>query len=286
MRELKGADVVHVHHLRALPSRIAAARSVFAGRQRVVTDHGLGGGRWPQVDARLFHKFLTVSRYSARTLNAPRSKTAVIYGGADPNRFRPDPGGPREGVLFVGRLTPHKGVDRLIEALPKHASLTIAGTGGHDQRPPERDYPGLLRRLAAGREVRFAETVSDSELPGLYRRARVLVLPSVDTTCYGTHVAIPELLGLVLLEAMASGTPVIASSLGGLPEVVEDGVTGFLVDPGNVEDLRERLEQLLGNDRLLAEMGENARRHVLANFTWDKCAERCLAVYKELIGAP
>jgi starch synthase len=85
---------------------------------------------------------------------------------------------------------------------------------------------------------------------------------------------------------MASGTPVVASRLGGLPEVIEHGVTGFLVEPGNVGELRARLAEILGDRRLAARLGRNARERVLEAFTWDACAERCLAVYSELeIGA-
>ena len=284
-RALDNADIVHVHHLRAYPSRVALGAATVRRQRRVVTDHGLGAGPWPRADALMFDRFLTVSRYSARTLAAPRAKTTVIFGGADTKRFSPEGDSPRSGVLFVGRLTPHKGIDRLIEALPGKASLTIAGTPGHDPDPPERDYPLHLHRLAASRNVRFVGTVEEAALPLLYRRARVLVLPSVHETCYGKHVAIPELLGLSLLEAMASGTPVIASKVGGVPEVVLDGMTGFLVEPGDVAGLRDRIELLLRDERLFKKMSAAARAHVEENFTWDRCAERCVDAYSEVMGA-
>lgn len=231
----------------------------------------------------MFDRFLTVSRYSAHTLHAPSSATTVIYGGADTSRFRPGDHG-RSGVLFVGRVTPHKGIDRLIEALPEGVALTVAGTAGHDRRLPERDYPALLQRLARGRDVRFTGEVSEDHLPEMYRAARVLVLPSVQVTRYGKRIPIPELLGLSLLEAMASGTPVIASRIGGLPEVVVDGTTGFVVDPGNKTELRDRIDQLLSDDDLFRTMSASARGHVEENFTWDRCAERCLEAYEELMG--
>jgi glycosyltransferase involved in cell wall biosynthesis len=207
----------------------------------------------------------------------------VIYGGADPARYAPDPAQTRAGVLFVGRLTPHKGVDQLLQALPAGAFLRIVGSTGHDPRLPEREYPELLKALAAGQDVEFAGPVADAELPRLYRAARVLVLPSVEVTCYGRRIAISELLGLAVLEAMASGTPVIASHLGGLPEIVEDGVTGFLVPPGDRSALRDRLGQVLADDGLARTLGEQARARVLERYTWDRVAERCLATYQELI---
>jgi len=249
-----------------------------------VTDHGVQGGNWAGLLPRLFDRFLTVSAYSARELGAPASRTRVVYGGADPARFSPDPDAVRGGVLFVGRLTPHKGLDRLIKAVPEGTELRVVGSVGHDRKPPERDYPDLLRRLAAQSRVEFLGVVADSELPALYRGARVLALPSVHLTCYGREIAVAELLGLAAIEAMASGTPVVASRLGGLPEVVEHGVTGFLVEPGNVDELRARLAELLGDRRLAEKLGRNARERVLETFTWDACAERCLAAYSELGG--
>lgn len=278
---VRGADVVHTHHARSVPSR-HAARAAGRDGTVVTTDHGLGGdasGRW----ARPFALLLAVSAYSVRTLAWPVDRARVIYGGADPDRFRPDPGEARAGVLFVGRLTPHKGVDRLVRALPQGASLTVAGTTGHDRRPPERDYPQLLRSLARGRDVRFPDAVAEAELAALHRRAAVFALPSVEVTCYGRTVGISELLGLSVLEAMASGTPVVASRTGGVAEVVTDGETGFLVEPGDVAELHDRLATLLADRGLARRMGDAGRAAVLDRFTWAACADRCLAAYRELV---
>ena len=279
---LARADLVHTHHLRSVPSRLAALAARARRQRAVVTDHGLTGGDWAGLLPRLFDRFLLVSAYSARELCAPPERTRVIYGGADPQRYAPDPSLGRDGVLFVGRLTPHKGVDRLIDALPADARLRIAGSSGHDDALPEREYPALLRRRAQGRDVEFLGAVHDDDLPDVYRRASVLVLPSVEKTCYGRDVRVSELLGLVVLEAMASGTPVVASRLGGLAEVVQHGVTGFLVEPGNVAELHDRLAQILADPALAARLGANARDLVLDRFTWRACADRCLATYAEL----
>ena len=280
---LARADIVHTHHLRSAPSRLAAVNARVRGVATAVTDHGLGGGDWGGLLRRLFDRFLTVSAYSAGELGAPPSRTRVIYGGADPDRFSPAAGEGRRGVVFVGRLTPHKGIDRLIEALPEDAELSVAGSAGHDPNPPERDYPKLLRQLAAHRRVRFLGVVPEADLPRLYRRAPVVALPSVHRTCYGREIAVSELLGLAAIEAMASGTPVVASRIGGLPEVVEDGVTGFLVEPGNVAELRARLGEILADRSLGERLGRNGRERVVERFTWEACAERCLAAYSELV---
>lgn len=276
--QLAKADVVHVHHMRSASSRVAALLTVPTSKKLVVTDHGLGGGGWLGLLPRMFDGFLPVSEFSARTLNASPAKTHVVFGGCDPDRFRPD-GGERNGVLFLGRITPHKGIDRLLRAMPPQLPLTVAGTAGHDPKPPENGYAQLLRHLARGKNVRFAGEIGDESLPELYRQAQAYVLPSVDVTCYGKRVEISELLGLSLLEAMASGTPVIASRIGGVPEIVRDGETGYLVEPGDETGLRSAIEELLGDRDKAARMGMAGRQLVLERFTWEKCARRCIEAY-------
>jgi glycosyltransferase involved in cell wall biosynthesis len=283
---LRSADVVHTHHLWSIPGQVAAVAGRIHGRRVACTDHGLAPTGLGRLMPHLIDRFLAVSRYSAEVVRAPAHKTTVVYGGADPDRFFPEPEERRDGVVFVGRFTPHKGLDRLLRALPPGARLTCVGTPGHDPRPPERDYPQLLRRLADGRDVTFAEGVSDTELPLILRRARVFVLPSVSETCYGRRIALPELLGLAVLEAMASATPVICSRLGGLPEVVSDGETGCLVPPGDVAALADRLAALLADPARAERMGRMARQAVLERFTWAAVAQRCLAAYEELVTGP
>jgi len=97
---------------------------------------------------------------------------------------------------------------------------------------------------------------------------------------------VSELLGLAALEAMASGTPVVASRTGGLAEVVADGETGFLVPPGDTRALADRLARLTSDRRLAARLGANARDLVVQQFTWRACAERCLAAYETLAWRP
>ena len=279
-RALSGYDVVHAHQLWATPSRVAAATARLRRQPVAVTDHGLLGSRARPAEAdRLVDRFLTVSEYSAQVLGTPRERTTVVYGGVDPSRFFPQER-KRAGVLFVGRLTPHKGVDRLLRALPERAELTVVGTAGHDLEPPESGYAGSLRELAAGRQVRFLGAVTDAELLDLYRSTSVMVLPSVEETCYGKRIRISELLGLSVLEAMACGAPVVASRIGGVREVVRHGETGFLVEPGDVDDLRRRIEEVLGDAPLARRLGDNAHQLVAERFTWDACARRCLQAYE------
>jgi glycosyltransferase involved in cell wall biosynthesis len=286
VRALRHADVVHAHHLQSRTTAIALWAARAAGQRRVITDHGLLG-RPNRRHAALVERFLTVSRYSAEVLGAPADRTTPIFGGADLGRFSPDRDDARAGVLFVGRITPHKGVDRLIQALPAGAPLTIVGSTGHDQSSPERDYAQLLRRLAASAPgpVTFAGAVADDELARLMRRHAVLALPSVEHTCYGRHAPVSELLGLTVIEAMASGTPVICSRIGGVPEVVEDGSTGLLVPPGDVDALHDALAKLLLDRSRREAMGRAARDVACERFTWKACARRCLESYDALLHA-
>ena len=277
------ADIVHTHHMRSAPSRIAAIYSKLQRGKTAVTDHGLGPGGFAGLLPQLFDRFLTVSAYSARILDAPAAKTRVIFGGTDPKRFSPEPGGDRDGIIYLGRITPHKGIDHLIRALPDGVGLRIVGSEGHDRDPPESGYREFLEELAVGREVEFYGPASDEELPTLIASACGLVLPSVHHTCYGRYVAISELLGLAMIEAMACETPVICSRIGGLPEVVHDGTTGFVIDAGDVDSLHDCISALTTDARLVHKMGRAAREDVLARFTWDHCARRCVAAYEELV---
>ncbi len=99
-----GADLIHTHHMRSLPSRLAAVVAKVRRVPAVVTDHGLQGGDWAGLLPRLFSRFLMVSAYSASELGTPAARTRIIYGGADPERYCPDPSLQRADVLFVGRV--------------------------------------------------------------------------------------------------------------------------------------------------------------------------------------
>lgn len=276
--EILRTDVVHCHQQHILASSLSALLGRLAGKSLAVTDHGGGGldlSRYVSTD-RLFHCHLHVSafsRASAGQEDDPRAR--VILGGVDGQRFSPDGSAAARTsrVLFVGRVLPHKGLHDLVDALPPGVGLDVVGP------ETDREYGSALRSLGAGRDVTFLGAVSETELVDRYRRALCVVLPSVHRSRFGSDTGVPELLGQTLLEAMACGTPAIATNVGGMPETVIDGVTGFVVPPGDPRTLRSRLEQLVGDPSLADQLGRAAATHVRGSFNWDRVVDRCLEAY-------
>lgn len=175
-------------------------------------------------------------------------------------------------VLFVGRISEQKGIFQLLaaaRALPAGVQLVLCASSP--------DTPELLARLeaaVAGRpEIRWINAMLPvPEVVQLYSHAAVFVCPSIY-----------EPFGLINLEAMACGTPVVASRVGGIPEVVVDGETGWLVEPGDATALGQALREALADPERARRMGEAGRRRVEAQFAWDRIADRTLAVYRDAI---
>jgi glycosyltransferase involved in cell wall biosynthesis len=133
--------------------------------------------------------------------------------------------------------------------------------------------------LAEGKQVQFRTDCGDAELIAAYRRALCVVLPSVYRDMYGRETRVPELLGQTLLEGMACGAPAICTDVASLPEVVMDGVTGFVTPPNDPAALRQKLCWLRDHPGQTRALGEAARQHVLEKFTWPAVVRRCLEIY-------
>ena len=288
---LRDADVVHCHQQHVAASSAAALLGRLRRRPVFVTD--LGGGGWDVSSYvstdRWFTGHLHISEYSRRVAgHAGSPRARVVLGGVDTERFAPDPAVARAvTVLFVGRVLPHKGVDDLIRAMPARPRGTRDGQPDLDVigPTPDRRYLADLKGLANSKAVSFRGDCDDAEVVRAYRTALCVVLPSVYRTMYGDETAVPELLGQTLLEAMACGAPAIATNVASLPEVVEDGVTGFLVPPNDPARLAERIAWLAAHPAEARAMGEAGRRRVLERFTWDRVVTSCLAAYAALGGA-
>ena len=274
---IRSAAVVHCHQREVRISKLSAMAARVARKRVVVTDHGGGAWSWAsRIPAyRLFHAHLHVSEFSRALSGHPASpRTAVIGAGVDTERYAPAAAGNgSRRVLFVGRLLPHKGVDYLIEGLPAGLGLDVVGPAS-DAR-----YVGDLEELARGRDVAFHHDWDDARAAGAYKAALCVVLPSVHRDRYGSEHIAPELLGQTLLEGMASGAPAICTAVGGMPEVVVAGETGFIVPPNDPQALGDALARLAANARERTRMAERARARVLEHFTWDAVDRRCRAAY-------
>jgi glycosyltransferase involved in cell wall biosynthesis len=272
---LRGAGIVHCHQQHVIASSVAAAIARLTCRRVFVTDLGGGGldvSSFVSTDS-WYHGHLHISEYSRRvaghsTLGAAR----VILGGVDTARFSPG-GQAGDGVLFVGRILPHKGIHDLIDAVPPDVPLRIVG------KPMDREYLKALCARAKGKHVTFIHDADDVALVEEYRRAACVVLPSVYTTPDGHATEIPELLGQTLLEAMACARPVICTDVASMPEIVVDGENGFVVPPGDPCALRTAIERVTA-DRVGADaLGWTGRGHVLERFQWEQVVDRCLDAY-------
>ena len=181
-------------------------------------------------------------------------------------------------VLFVGRIEPLKAVDILLRAvalLEEGEQVHVIVVGGNPVQNREvKRVKALAAELGMSDRVSFEGTIKQQELPVYYSAADVFVLPSYY-----------ESFGLVALEAMACGTPVIAARVGGLKDVVKDGVTGYLIPWHCPEPYAERLEVLLSNEGLRSSMGKAAYQ-VAQGQSWGLVADQVLAVYQELLEQP
>jgi glycosyltransferase involved in cell wall biosynthesis len=181
------------------------------------------------------------------------------------SNFIEDPGDPpdgeREGVLFVGRLAQEKGVKYLVEASARYRfPLRVAGDG------PDL---AMLQSLAHS-NVNFLGRLSPEAILTEMRRASVLAIPSL------WYEGFP----MVILEAFASGTPVIASRLGSLAEIIENGVTGFHVSPGEVENLGECIQRLLSDTDLARGLGRTARQTFINRYTPQSNLRQLESIYQ------
>lgn len=272
----------------AAPLALLANRARRAGAARVVActhGHEVGWSMLPVARSALRRIGDTtdvvtyVSEYTrGRFASAfgPRANLQHLPPGVDADRFHPDPGarddlraryrlGQRPTVVCVSRLVPRKGQDMLIRALPDirrrvpDAALVIVGGGPHAEQ-----LHRLAREAGVSDHVVFTAGVPSAELPAHYAMADVFAMPC-RTRGYGLDV---EGLGIVFLEASATGAPVVAGSSGGAPETVRDGETGRVVDGRSHAQIVEAVSTILADPALAAQMGEAGRRWVREDWSW------------------
>ncbi|MEU8033034.1 glycosyltransferase family 4 protein [Streptomyces sp. NPDC049099] len=283
----------------AAPLGLMAPALRRVGAERLVaTTHGHEAG-WAQLPAarHLLRRIgdstdtltylgeYTRSRIATALAPQAASRMVQLPPGVDEKTFHPDSGGDeirarlgltdRPVVVCVSRLVPRKGQDTLIRAMPRILAaepdtvLLIVGGG-----PYERDLRRLAAETGVGGSVRFTGAVPWSELPAHYGAGDVFAMPC-RTRRGGLDV---EGLGIVYLEASATGLPVVAGDSGGAPDAVLDGETGWVVRGGDPTEAAERIVTLLGDPELRRRMGERGRQWVEERWRWDLLAERLKAL--------
>jgi glycosyltransferase involved in cell wall biosynthesis len=226
--------------------------------------------------ARRVDRLITSSEASAahirQDFGVDRSRIRMLGNGLDTHCFRPDSEVPRSRaeILCVGRASdPNKGISILIRAFARLSSdvqLTLV-----DRNSPDHEAVRLARELGCADRVRVTGPLSTEELVAAYRRATLVVVPSVF-----------EGFGLPAAEAMACGTPVVATSAGALPEVVETGGGGLLVPANDPQALAKGITTLLEQPEARAELGARAPARIEASYSWERIAELTEEVYREI----
>jgi len=291
------ANVIHAHW--AIPTGPAAVRvAQRLGIPSVITMHGgdvyvnpeqgydfptrwyvRPALRWTLQRAGALTAITEDCRQHALRAGAPPDAIRLVFNGTDLRRFSPAENGqaidPRFGprMIFACRqLFPRKGIRFLIQAAaelkPRFPDLKVVLAGDGFERA---DLVRLAEELGIAQDVHFLGWVPNADLPPYYRAAAVSVIPSLE-----------EGFGIPAAEAMGCEIPVVASDAGGLPEVVEDGVTGIIVPRGDTHALAEAIASLLDDPERRRRMGKAGRERALRMFDWDSTAARFEELYAEL----
>ncbi len=294
----RGGDVIHAHW--AIPTGPAA---VLAARKlklpSVITMHGgdvyvnpeqgydfptrwyVGPVlRWTLRKAGALSAITEDCRRHALRAGAPPDSIRLVFNGTDLRRFSPNENGngrvdPRYGrhmVFACRQLFPRKGIRYLIEAAaqlkPRFPDLKLVLAGDGFERP---ELDRLAKQLGISADVTFLGWVPNASLPAYYRAAAISVIPSLE-----------EGFGIPAAEAMGCEVPVVASDAGGLPEVVENGVTGLVVPRGDSAALADAIGSLLDDPERRRSMGRAGRERALRLFDWDRTAEQFEQIYRDL----
>lgn len=293
-RLIRDRDINTVWFGAAAPLALLAPRAREAGARRIMASthgHEVGWSMLPVARSALRRigegsdVVTFVSRYTRGRFAAafgPAAGLEHLPSGVDTERFRPDAAareelraryrlGGRPTVVCVSRLVPRKGQDMLIRALPvlrervPGAALVIVGGG-----PDRNRLHGLAADAGVTDHVVFTDGVPADELPAHYAMADVFAMPC-RTRGAGLDV---EGLGIVFLEASATGIPVVAGDSGGAPETVLEGQTGHVIDGRDAEQLVDTLSLLLAHPDRAAKMGRRGREWVTEQWRWDTIAAR------------
>jgi len=225
---------------------------------------------------------VTTESYAETSNSVWRYHPTVIPNTVDVERFKPGLDASaiiererlagRRMAMYVGRIVFHKGLEYFIQSAqhtPDDMVHLIVGTG-----PKMDELKTMARKYGVSRKVRFAGYVTDEDLPLYYTAADVLVLPSVSRL---------EAFGIVGLEAMATGTPVVLSNIPGVKDVITHGKHGYLAEPLDHEDIARKIDAILSDPEEAAEMAKRARRHVVKRFSLRNVGKMLIDLYREVI---
>jgi glycosyltransferase involved in cell wall biosynthesis len=283
LMQLSGFPVVAtIHHPLTidLQNALRQSRSFYEQARRILWSPWV----MQQVVARRLPRAICVSLTSERAVqkafDLQPDRMRVVYNGIDTETFRPLPGEQRRPntILYVGNSEDrNKGARYLIEALYELVSdrrdyeLVLV-----DQKKDRlKLVPRLVQEYGLTPRVHFAGRISTEELVKWYNQATLVVSPSLY-----------EGFGLPAAEAMACGAPVIATTGGAFPEVVDHQETGWLVPPGDSRALADAIRLLMDNPGLRERLGSAGRQSIVERFSWRKAAEETLAVYEEVLHRP
>lgn len=252
-------------------SDLVAGNVRAAPRRRRDTLYYLQGERWlARLGGRVVVPSAAVADFATGHVGLPAHVVDVVPNGVDPQRYRPadaDPGPGASDVVWVGGLVPVKRPDLLVEAVAALPGVTATMVG---DGPLTSEVDRLRTLLGVADRVRTVGRRADPAADLL--AARVYALTSVAENC-----------PLALLQAMASGLPVVAPAVGGVPEVVRNGVEGLLFPAGDGDALREALQRLLDRPDLREQYGRAARARVLECFTLEHCLDDLERTYAEVV---
>lgn len=277
-RELCRADVVHCFQYFTTSTFLSSLFGRLRGIPVFVSD--LGGGGWTPAyhidQSRWISAHLPISYYASQRLAGANRRYHVILGGVELARYPlRSPLGHDGSVVFLGRILRHKGVHHLINAMPNETVLRVIGP------VVDTGYLQELIRLAEGKMVEFLHDLDDLAVGGYLRTAMALVHPT--PTDASGNAGASELLGLAVLEAMASGCPVVVSDAASLPELIEPEVSGIMVEPNSPAAIANAIRRLRTDAGLWARLALAGRRRVEAEFTWARTVERCFSAYRAAV---
>lgn len=232
------------------------------------------------IEYKCADKVIAVSKATAeetvRFYRLPKERVVAIHNGIDLLSFtdlRVEEENEGHTMLSVGRLSWRKGYKYLIDAMPNilseypDAKLVIVGYG--DQRTPLQRH---VKKLGIESSMRFLDKVSGETLYSLYHEADVYVQPSLY-----------EPFGITILEAMSMRKPVVATRVGGIPELITNGAEGLLVEPGNSLQLARAITNVFSDSSCRRRFGSNARKRVEREFTWETIAKKTFEFYTNLL---